>query len=278
MIFALFGGDARTVRLIRLLREDGHTVRHFALEKAMDDGESGAGAAAAGADCVILPLPALRDGRLNAPFAAEPVTAESVLRTVCPGTPVCAGKADAALRALCASLGLPLYDYFLREDFTLRSAELTAEAAAALLARRRDLRGCRVLISGFGRIGKRLAARLHDAGALVTAAARSEKARAEAAALHCRTVPVAEAAAPGYDFAVNTVPAVIFGGAEIAAFGDAALIELASPPYGFDLAAAEAAGKEVTVASGLPGVYTPDAAAAAIRSAICAILEERERA
>ena len=51
---------------------------------------------------------------------------------------------------------------------------------------------------------------------------------------------------------VNTVPAVLFGAEEIAAFGGAALIELASPPYGFDRAAAEEMGKRVLLASGLP--------------------------
>ena len=34
MVFALLGGDDRSVRLCRLLRADGHTVRAFALERA----------------------------------------------------------------------------------------------------------------------------------------------------------------------------------------------------------------------------------------------------
>lgn len=273
MKFAVFGGDDRTVRLIRLLRTDGCTVRCFALEKALT-GEASAAAAAAGADCAILPLPAEKDGYLNAPYAAEPVTIGEILRELRPGTPVCAGKAGAMLRDTCTQLGLPLYDYFLREDFTQRNAELTAAGAIALMAQRRPLRGSRVLVAGFGRIGRRLAERLAAAGAQVTVAARSEKARTEAEHMGCRGVPMEDAAVPDYDFVVNTVPAVIFGAAEIAAFGGAVLIELASPPYGFDLAAAGTVGREVTVASGLPGKYAPDAAAAAVRGAIYAIMEE----
>ena len=272
MNFAIIGGDDRSVRLVRLLRDDGHAVRHFALERALPDGASSAAEAARDADCAVLPLPAVRDGVLNAPYAAQRHTLPAVLRGLRPATPLCAGKADAALREDCARLGLPLYDYFRREDFTLRNAELTAEGAAALLAKRRALAGSRVLVAGFGRIGGRLAARLAAAGAEVTVAARSPAALAAAEKLGCRTVALAQAAAPGYDFVVNTVPAVVFGAEEIAAFGSAALIELASPPYGFDLAAA---GGAVTLCAGLPGTYAPEAAAAAVRGAIYAIMEER---
>ena len=274
MIFAVFGGDDRSLRLIRLLRGDGHTVRHFGLERMLAGGETSAAAAAEGADCVILPLPAEKDGYLNAPYAAEMLAADEALRAVRPGTPVCAGKAGSAVKNACAQFSLPLHDYFLLESFTQRNAALTAQGTLALMAQRHTLLGSRVLVSGFGRIGKRLAKLLTAAGAQITVAARSEKARAEAAALGCRIVPIESAAARGYEFVVNTVPSVIFGAAEIAAFGNAVLIELASPPYGFDLAAAKAAGREVTVASGLPGKYAPEAAAAAVKDAIYEILEE----
>ncbi|MBR5260589.1 MAG: hypothetical protein IKV47_00290, partial [Oscillospiraceae bacterium] len=40
MKFAVFGGDGRIVRLVRLLREDGHTVSTFALDKAVSGGSA----------------------------------------------------------------------------------------------------------------------------------------------------------------------------------------------------------------------------------------------
>ena len=75
-------------------------------------------------------------------------------------------------------------------------------------------------------------------------------------------------------FVLNTVPAPIFGRDEIAAFGGAKLIELASAPYGFDFAAAETLGREITLASGLPSRFAPKAAAEAIRDTIFNMLEE----
>lgn len=270
MDFAIFGGDARFVRLAELLRADGHRVRAFALP----DGCASAAEAAEGAACVILPLPALRDGRVNAPLAAAEPPAADALAAVRPGTLVCAGRADAALRTLCAARGLPLRDYFLREDFTLRNAALTAEAAAALLAERKPAAGRAALVVGFGRVGSRLAARLRADGVDVTVADRSGAVRAAAAQRGFRAVPITGVAGPGYDIVVNTVPFPLFRAQEIAAFGGAELLELASAPYGFDRAAALALGREVTLAPGLPARAFPEEAAAAVRDAVLAVWNE----
>ncbi|MCM1150390.1 MAG: dipicolinate synthase, partial [Butyricicoccus sp.] len=179
MKFALTGGDGRFVRLCRLLRADGHEVRPFALEKELPDSTESAAEALDGADCLILPLPCLRGGRLNAPFSAMEHDARDILRHAAPGTVVCAGMAG-ELRSRCEALGLPLHDYFEREDFALANSLLTAEGCIELLLTEseRSLHGSRVLICGFGRIGRMLAPRLLALGARVTVAARSGEALA----------------------------------------------------------------------------------------------------
>ena len=277
MKFALLGGDDRCVRLCRLLRADGHAVAAFALEKALPDCVASAADAIKGADCVLLPLPAEKGGALNAPFSGGAFTFPELLRAAPAGTPVLAGMAGDSLRAACAEYGLPLYDYARREDFALLNADLTAEGALSILldASPRALRGERVLIAGYGRIGRRLAAKLLPLGVTVTVAARSAAARTEAALDGCAAVTPGDAPAGGYDAVVNTIPAVIFGAEALAAFGGAALIELASPPYGFDRAAAEEMGKRVLAASGLPGKCAPESAAEAVKATVCAILRER---
>ncbi len=93
MRFALTGGDGRFVRLCRLLRADGHKVTPFALEKELPGCAFCAGDALEGADCLILPLPCVRDGRLNAPFSVVQHSAADILRLAAPGTVVCAGMA-----------------------------------------------------------------------------------------------------------------------------------------------------------------------------------------
>ena len=276
MVFAVLGGDDRTVRLCRLLAADGHTVRPFALERALPERLLCAAAAVEGADCVLLPLPCEKDGELNAPLSEVRTPTAPLLAAASPGTPVFAGKPSEPLRAECRRRGLPLTDFLRREDFALRNAALTAEGALGLLLRGDGaLRGSRVLIGGFGRIGRLLAGMLCPLGVAVTVAARSPAERALAELMGCRALRFSELAAAGpWDAVVGTVPATVFGLAELAAFGDARLIELASPPYGFDLAAAEALGKRVELCGGLPGKCAPEAAAAALRDTIYSVLED----
>jgi dipicolinate synthase subunit A len=231
-------------------------------------------AALAGADCVILPLPSERDGSLNAPFSAFRGAAAALLAPCAPGVRIFAGGAGEELRSACRRGGLPLTDLLRREDFALRNAELTAEGAVALLLQGDDaLRGSEVLIAGFGRIGRRLAAKLTALGARVTVLARRPEDRALAELLGCRAVKAATDA-PKPDAVVNTVPAVILGAPELSAFGNARLLELAGAPGGFDLSAAEALGKTVERCPGLPGKCAPRAAAKAIRDTIYSVLED----
>lgn len=276
MRFAIIGGDDRSVRLCRLLRGDGHEVQPYALEKALPGCAATAAEALAGADCIVLPLPCVRGGRLNAPLSAREHDAGDILRRAKPGTVVCAGLAQ-DIRPLCGGLGLRLFDYFAREDFAVANALLTAEGCIGLMLSEseRALSRARVLVCGFGRIGKLLAPRLLALGARVTVAARSPAALALARAMGCEVLRLgADALDGGFDFAVNTVPSPIFGQAELERLRPACLYELASPPYGFDFDAARRLGLKLTPAPGLPSKCAPESAAEITRDSIYRILEE----
>ncbi len=272
MIFTLLGGDRRFRHLAALLRADGQTVRTYAL--GPEDASSFA-RAAAGADCVILPMPALKAGALNAPLAEGTHHAGPLLAQCPAGTLICAGMPDGGLRALCEALRLPLADYGAREDFLARNAALTAEGTLPLLGGASALPGQRVLVAGYGRVGQALARTLRDHGACVTVLARGKKARAEAEAAGCAALPFGEAAG-NWDALVNTVPAPVFGPEELSRIRCDRCIDLASAPGGFDPDAAAAQHLTVTAAPGLPGKTAPEAAAMALRDAVYAIVEERK--
>lgn len=270
MEFAIFGGDARLKCLPELLRERGHGVRTYALGLEEDMAPE---AAARGIDCLILPLPCESGGHLNAPACPQPPTVDELLDVLDPGTLVCAGKASTAMTERCRRLGLRLVDYFKREDFTLRNAELTAEGALTLLLDAPiALNGSRALILGFGRIGRLLAGKLLALGADVTVGARSPEQRTLAEIMGCRAVGL-EDIGGDYDFAVNTVPETLFALEAIESLDGARLIELASPPYGFDRASASVLGREIVLGSGLPGKTAPEAAGRAILDTVFNIIE-----
>ena len=277
----LIGGDMRQVWLARLLAEDGHAVHTCAL------GPVGAGvkeerslAGAARADCVVLPLPAAgRDGALNAPLAEGPVPLEGVLDALEPGQLLCAGRADGRLRALAEARGVRLFDYFAREELAVANAVPTAEGAIqlALEGLPITLHGARALVIGYGRLGRALAPRLGALGAKVTVAARRYEALAWAESFGFDTCPVGELGdyLCAFDLVVNTVPAPVLGAAELGELKKESLvIDLASLPGGVDLGAAEALGVKAVRALSLPGKVAPATAAAALRTAICHILNE----
>ena len=131
------------------------------------------------------------------------------------------------------------------------------------------LAGSRILLCGFGRIGKLLARKLKALGADVTVSARKAQALDLARILGYRRVTAGSwADAPAqYDGIVNTVPAPIIGPAQLPCIRrDCVLLELASLPGGFCAEAQALPG--YCAARGLPGKYAPEAAAAIIRSAI----------
>ncbi len=157
--------------------------------------------------------------------------------------------------------GIP---YWRDEVYAVENAALTAEGAAELLMRRapRPVMGMRVLVVGYGRIGRLLADKLAALGARVTVAARRPAARAEARARGYLAVDIIYIPAP-YDAVVNTVPAPLLSGD----YGGALCMELASAPGGWQDHA------PVLRAPGLPSHYAPQAAADIMADAVYRALE-----
>ncbi len=285
MRFAVVGGDDRAVRLACRLLRDGHKVRSFALEQAALPGEiprdSCLQSCVYGADGVLLPMPAEKGGYLNAPLSAEQLPMPALIEALWPGQLLIGGRfSDRSVRqALQADLRVE--DLLHRPDLAVANAALTAEGALGKLIAHspRALWGSRCLVLGWGRIGQILALRLRDLGARVTVAARNGRDRAMAEALGCRGVDFGalESLLGEQGFLVNTVPArVLSEGLLCLIPPEALLLELASPPGGFDRSLAENLGLQVLAAPGLPGEASPETAAALLQQAVYAALEEQE--
>ena len=74
---------------------------------------------------------------------------------------------------------------------------------------------------------------------------------------------------------MNTVPARVISDAALCCIApEALLLELASPPGGFNRELAKNIGLRTLIAPGLPGQYSPLAAARLMRREIEAALEE----
>ena len=284
MKFLIAGGDLRFAWLAALLRREGHEVCCFALDEA-PAALTGSCALAPGAmddaDCVVLPLPVLgAGGGLNAPMSAFSYDIETIFAALPKTALVCGGLPNERVLRAAREQGLELTDYFQREELVALNALATSEGALDVILRSSPMTvwDSRVLIAGYGRIGKLLSPRLRALGAHVTVSARNDGDKAYIRAngfdaLDTRTLGPELA---DFDTIVNTVPVRIFGRERLAQIRpDALCLDLASRPGGFDFEAAKALDRNVVWALGLPAETAPETAGRIIGETVMNILREK---
>ena len=276
----VIGGDPRQATLARSLREDGHTVHTYALERGVEPSlVSDSLEGLARADCAVLPLPALEGDRINAPLSARGPLLSEVLDAMAPGALLCAGMVSPVLAQAAEAHSLRLVDYLAREELAVANAVPTSEGAIQIAMEELPitLHGARILILGYGRLGKVLARQLHGLGARVTVSARKYADLAWIRAMGWEAVSSHDLTGilEGRDLILNTVPALILDREALGKVDPGCLvIDLASKPGGVDFEAAEELGVKTVWALGLPGKAAPVTAGLAIRDAIYNILSE----
>lgn len=228
-------------------------------EAAVEAATEGDARRMAWADAVVLPWPrSFRDGELVAGPGAAPMTRRRVLALLPPCRALLAGGVGREEAPQAGLLVCPERD----EAFLRKNARLTAEGALleVLRRRKRALLAGTALVTGFGRIGQEMTARLCAMGMFVIVCARSEAQMRMAHGMGAHPVPLAQIApaCAQADVIINTVPARVLGEEALLRIGKRTpVIELASAPYGLDLERAVQMGLEVFVEAGLPGRYAP---------------------
>lgn len=149
-------------------------------------------------------------------------------------------------------------------DYLALNANITAHCAikVALNKMQTILDGCRVLVIGWGRIGKCLAQLLRQMGAEVTVCARKESDRSMLRALGYETADFGAVNLQNYRIIYNTVPSMVFPDCPKGALK----IDLASK-LGLG-------GDDVIWARGLPGKEAPESSGALIARSVIPILRE----
>lgn len=280
----VIGGDMRQAKLAQLLAKDGHTVHTYALDPGPEEipgliQEQNLNHAFR-ADCVVLPLTVCSgNGLLNAPLSLSEHPLAPILDRLSLRQFICGGRVDPETQAMAQERGLTIHDYFAREELAVANAVPTAEGAVQLAMEHLPItiHGARVLVVGFGRVGRMTAQRFGALGAKVSVAARKYEQLAWAQTMSFGTEHLSQLAGwlCGYDLIVNTVPAQVLGRAELEDLQpDCLIIDLASKPGGVDLAVAGELGLTVIWALSLPGKVAPVTAGAAIKSTIYNMLRE----
>lgn len=279
---AVIGGDRRFSRLSEMLAADGHrTARLFSAAGDALPAHEGLAAGLYGADAVILPMPLSSALTLISPDMKEKIEPEQLFGFIPRGCLVLGGMISAKYFTLASAHGIGLCDYYEGEEIKIANAEISAEGAllVAMESSGRVLLGQRVLLTGFGRIGKMLAPRLSALGARLSVYARSAESREYISGLGMRAVSPSglRDAAGKAELIINTVPAPILGDEVLARLSPSCrIIELASAPGGADARRCAELGINLIPAGGLPGRYFPESAALAIKRSVYRILAESE--
>jgi dipicolinate synthase subunit A len=266
---AVIGGDARQAALSSLLADEGYETATWAVK-----GDVGNAVrcvtwqnAVNSASAVILPIVAEDDmGKVNAPFASKSEGIPTLREILDESNAVVfGGKLSQTFVSYANTRHKEVVDYFASEELQVLNALPTAEGAVAVALEHLGVTiyGARVLVVGYGRIGKALSALLARMGACVDVAARkaSDISKIEISFLTPKPLSsetLLQLVQDGYDVVFNTVPCVLFDTAVLEKASNRTLyIDLASSPGGFDFSAAELWGINVLRALSLPGKYFP---------------------
>lgn len=167
----------------------------------------------------------------------------------------------------------PCIDLLRDDGYVAQNAAITADCAIRVASQQLTVvwEGCPVLIVGWGRIGKCLAALLKAMGARVSVACRKESDRAIAQALGYsaeNTQRLSRNLCP-YRVIFNTVPAPVLDREQLQYCQPGCIkIDLASQPGMID--------DDVICARGLPGKMAPESSGILIAKTVIRLLSESE--
>lgn len=255
----VIGGDKRLKTAVKELALKGFKVNTVGLFDGEDGNING--------DVLLLPVPTTKDGEtVFAPFARRKIYLSEV-----------ADKANNRLMLTCnyTFKNKNCIDYGALDSYSLLNAIPTAEGAIKLAIENTSftLWQSRVLVIGYGRVGKVLADRLKALGADVTVSARkpADFALIKALGYSAIETKAVSSSLSDYDIVFNTVDVKVIDEKAFYNCNVKLLIDL-STSGGFDISAAEDCGIHAIKAPGLPGVTAPLTAGKILAQTVTEIL------
>ncbi len=284
--FAVIGGDLRIIKLAKMLATDGNNIYTYGLEKveelkskrnitmckSIED-------AMEKSKVIIGPIPFSSDGiNINSPFSGRNILISEILNNIEAKTLI-AGSIKTEIYDLRAHEDMKIIDVMKREELAILNTISTVEGTIQIAISNTDriIQGSKILILGFGRIGKILAHKFSGISADVTCAARKSEDLAWIKAYGYKEININKIGEnlSKYDIIINTVPYKILTEEKIKYIKDECLlVDLASKPGGVDENAINKRKIKFIWALALPGKVAPTTTAEFIKDTIYDILEK----
>lgn len=230
-------------------------------------------------DIIILPLPATKDGKYISSQIPMKETIDDIIGCINEKQFVFAGMISKGLEAKIAKKTVNIFDYFKREDVTIRNTIPTAQGILKTMIDNIEytIHSSKCAVFGYGRVAKVTADILSSIGAEVTVCVRknADIAAVEIKGLNGCMISDFHNISHDFDIIINTVPSVVINREILENVRpDCLIIDVASAPYGTDFAAAFELGLNAVQCPSLPGKVAPKTAGKIIADAIISILKE----
>ena len=287
--YLVLGGDLRNVKLAGMLADDGNRVYSFGQDRSdeiLDDGRiekcTSLKTAMEKAQVIIGPVPfSSNEDFINAPFAHDKIMIDDLMKSN-KSKIFISGSIKDDLKKQLDEKYMEVIDIMKRDDLAILNTIATAEGTIEVAIKNTDkiLQGSRVLILGFGRVGKIVANKFSKMSAIVTCAARkvSDLAWIKAYGYNSLNINDMLYDLKEFDIIINTVPQTILRERELKHIdAEALLIDLASSPGGIDGKMAKSMGLNFIWALALPGRIAPSSSAKFIKDTVYTILEEMSK-
>ena len=284
--FSVIGGDLRIIKLAKMLAEDGNNVYTYGMEKAEELKENKniimcnkLQETVKKSEIVIGPIPFSSNGKdINAPFSDNVISIRELMH-ILNAKILIAGSITPDVYDLANDEYIEIIDIMKGEELAVLNTISTAEGTIEIIIANTNkiIHGSKVLILGFGRIGKVLARKLAGLSAKVTCAARKDEDLAWIRAYgHMETnINAIGENLSEYDVIINTVPHLVLTSEKIKYVkDDCLLVDLASNPGGIDKKAAKDKNLKLIWALALPGKVAPVTTAEFIKDTVYNILKE----
>ncbi|MCL2377410.1 MAG: hypothetical protein FWC76_08475 [Defluviitaleaceae bacterium] len=173
------------------------------------------------------------------------------------GAAIFSGIKNTYLARKCDEHGIAYHIMMDNTEIAKKNAVPTSEGVIAYLVanRERTIAGSRMLIIGYGICGQDLARRLSALGADVYTLVRNEEKEALAQIDGVAPIYLQGLFDHNFDVIINTVPSTVLTDEAIKQLGGTLLVDIASRPYGFNMALAKSLNEKSALLPGIPGKY-----------------------
>lgn len=274
--FAVIGGDLRTIELIKIIsKNSNYKLKTYGLKLNKDFKEKNITIcnnlqdALYNSDIVIGPVPFSKDGEnIYSIDEKNEIKINDLIYSLENNKIFIAGNLSDNIIQLINNKNnnIIVEDIMKKDRFAIMNLASTVEGAikSAISNTDKVLQGSRVLILGFGRIGKLLAKKFKLLDTYVTCTARKEKDLAWIDVLGYSSINIKDSLdylnkqLPKFDIIVNTVPKLLLTKENLKYVNkECLLIELASKPGGIDSNECSKLGLNFVNEQGLPGRIAP---------------------